>query len=129
MNSTQGHQPTKAKLDNLLERLTWEKPMTAEQRDTGQKIRASGFPQYILRRLLISIGLGVVGWGMIGIFGYGLDWHQLIKDLIKGATIGGLIGWSSGYRDWVHNEREYLHWPTLELNLNRENESINSTRA
>jgi len=94
--------------------------MTAERRNAWQKIRASGFRKFIWRRVLVSIGGGMIVWGIIGLFGYGLEWHQLIKDLIKGAALGGLLGWSSGYRNWVRNEGDYLRWPPIEPNINRE---------
>jgi hypothetical protein len=120
---------TKAKLDNLLERLTWEQPMTAERRNAWQKIRASGFRQFIWRRVLIGIGTGIIFWGIIGMFGYGLEWHKLIKDLIRGAAIGSLIGWSGGYRNWVHNEGDYLNWPTLEPKITKDKGSSDSNHA
>jgi hypothetical protein len=61
MRSIGGYQRAKAKVDNFLERLSWEPPMNAEQRKEWKKIRAGGFSRFMIRRLLFSVVLGMVG--------------------------------------------------------------------
>jgi hypothetical protein len=66
---------------------------------------------------------------MVGMIRFGLEGHRPIIDWIAGAAIGAAAGWSSGYRTWVHNEREFLNWPTSDLNLNGGKRPGHSDRA
>src|ERR1044072_85691 len=72
-SSMRGYRRIIAKLDHFLKRLIREQPMTAQRRNAWQKIRASGFRKFMWRRVLVSIGVGMIVWGIIGLFGYGLE--------------------------------------------------------